>query len=126
MPKRPSPYPTEAELEVLSILWDRGPSTVRDVHAIVHARHETSLTTTLKTLQVMLRKSLVTRDSERPHRYQAAEEEAQTQTGMLHDLVQKAFNGSVQKLLQRLVDGGATRKELDDMADLIRRRKMER
>ena len=126
MPKRPSPYPTEAELEVLSILWERGPSTVREVHDVVLGRRDTSLTTTLKTLQVMLRKGMVVRGEERPHRYRAAAEEEETQTGMLRDLMAKAFDGSVRKLMLRLVNGGVTREELDEMAELIRRKRKER
>ena len=120
MPKRPSPHPTEAELEVLSILWRKGPSTVREVHAVVEAVRQTSLNTTLKTLQVMTEKGLVLCSDERPHRYTAAAPEERTQAGMLKDLVQRAFDGSAQKLLVRLVDaGGVTQKDLDAIAKLI-------
>jgi len=120
MPKRPSPHPTEAELEVLSILWRQGPSTVREVHAVVEAVRQTSLNTTLKTLQVMTEKRLVLCSDERPHRYIAAAPEERTQAGMLKDLVQRAFDGSAEKLLVRLVKaGGVTEKELDGIAKLI-------
>ena len=120
MPKRPSPHPTEAELEVLAILWRKGSSTVRDVHDIVEALHQTSLTTTLKTMQVMTEKGLILCSDERPHRYTAAVPEEKTQAGMLKDLLHRAFDGSARKLLVRLVeDGGVTRKELDDLAKFI-------
>jgi predicted transcriptional regulator len=120
MPKRPSPHPTEAELEVLSILWRKGPCTVRDVHDVVEAAQQTSLTTTLKTMQVMTEKGLILCSDERPHRYTAAAPEETTQAGMLKDLLQRAFDGSARKLMVRLVeDGGATPKELDDLAQLI-------
>ena len=120
MPKRPSPHPTEAELEVLAILWRKGPSTVRDVHDIVEVIHQTSLTTTLKTMQVMTVKGLILCSDERPHRYTAAAPEEKTQAGMLKDLLQRAFDGSARKLLVRLVeDGGVPQKELDDLARLI-------
>lgn len=120
MPKRPSPHPTEAELEVLSILWRRGAGTVREVHAVVEAVRRTSLNTTLKTLQVMTEKGLVLCSDERPHRYTAAAPEERTQAGMLKDLVQRAFDGSAEKLLVRLVNAdGVTEKELDAIAKLI-------
>jgi predicted transcriptional regulator len=120
MPKRPSPHPTEAELEVLSILWERGPSTVREVHDVVLQRRETSLTTTLKTLQVMTHKGLVLQGEERPQKFRAAAPEEKTQSGMLKDLVQRAFGGSANKLVMRLVDGGVSPQELDEIARLIR------
>ena len=120
MPKRPSPHPTEAELEVLAILWRKGSSTVRGVHDIVGAVHQTSLTTTLKTMQVMTEKGLILCSDERPHRYTAAAREEKTQAGMLKDLLQRAFDGSARKLMVRLVeDGGVTQKELDELARLI-------
>ena len=120
MPTRPSPHPTEAELEALAVLWRRGPSTVREVHEIVGAVHGTSLNTTLKTIQVMTQKGLVTCSDERPHRYAPAAPEEKTQVGMLKDLVRRAFDGSTRKLLVRLVeDGGMSRKELDEIAGLI-------
>src|ERR1035437_4434341 len=121
MPKRPSPHPTEAELEVLSILWRSGPATVRAIHDVVLTRRHTSLTTTLKTLQVMTQKSLVLRSDDRPHRYSAAAPEEKTQSGMLQDLLQKAFDGSTRKLMVRLVKTeNVSPDELDDMAKLIR------
>ena len=121
MPKRPSPHPTEAELEILSILWRRGPSTVRQVHDVVLTQRSTSLTTTLKTLQIMTDKGLVLASDERPHRYTAAAAEEQTQAGMLQDLLAKAFDGSAQKLMVRLVEaGGISGEELDDIARLVR------
>jgi predicted transcriptional regulator len=120
MPKRPSPHPTEAELEVLAILWRRGAGTVREIHTVVQAVRQTSLTTTLKTVQVMTEKGLVLCSGDRPHRYTAAAPEERTQAGMLKDLVQRAFDGSAQKLLVRLVKaGGVTYEELGDIAKLI-------
>jgi len=121
MPKRPSPHPTEAELEILSILWRRGPGTVRQIHDVVLTQRTTSLTTTLKTLQVMTEKALVVHNDERPHVYRAAVAEEKTQAGMLKDLLAKAFDGSAQKLMVRLVEAGdISREELDDIAKLVR------
>src|SRR3954451_23026007 len=104
MPARTSAHPTEAELEVLSVLWRRGPSTVRDVHEALQADRDTSLTTTLKILQVMAAKGLATRTDARPQVYSAAKPEAKTQAGLLRDLVRRAFDGSVRKLMIRAVE----------------------
>jgi len=125
MPKRPSPHPTEAELEVLSILWSRGPSTVREVHEVVLQHRETSLTTTLKTLQVMTQKGLVIRGEERPQKFTSAVPEETTQAGMLRDLVEKAFGGSAKKLVMQLVNGDVTPEELKEMERLIRATRIE-
>jgi BlaI family penicillinase repressor len=104
MPRRSSAHPTEAELEILAVLWQRGASTVRQVHETLQADRQTSMTTTLKILQVMMEKGLTVRNDARPHRYSAAKPQAKTQAGLLDDLVQKAFGGSVRKLLMRAVE----------------------
>ena len=121
MPRRPSSQPTEAELEVLNVLWRRGPSTVREVHETLQADRQTSLTTTLKILQVMTDKGVAVRDSQaHPHRYRPAEPEAETQAGLLNDLVCRAFDGSVGKLVLRAVEEGRiSRTELGEIQDLI-------
>lgn len=120
MPKRPSPHPTEAELEVLAVLWRRGPSTVREVHEIVGALHGTSPNTTLKTVQVMTQKGFVLCSDDRPHVYTPAIPQETTQAGMVKDLMQRAFDGSARKLLVRLVEtGDISGAELDDLAALI-------
>jgi BlaI family penicillinase repressor len=120
MPARASNYPTEAELEILSILWRRGPSSVRDVHEILQADRATGMTTTLKILQVMTEKGLTTRSDSRPQLYTAAKPEERTQAGLLKDFVRKAFDGSVQKLMIRAVeDGGLNADELKEIQKLI-------
>ncbi len=121
MPVRPSSHPTEAELEILNVLWRRGPSTVREVHEVLQADRTTGLTTTLKLLQVMTEKGLVTRgDEPRPHRYTPASPEEKTQAGLLGDLAQRAFEGSLRKLLIRAVeDGGLGSDELEELQALI-------
>ena len=121
MPRRSSPHPTEAELEVLAVLWQRGPSTVREVHETLQADRQTSMTTTLKILQVMTEKGFTVRDEERrPHRYSPSAPAEKTQAGLLADLVQRAFGGSVQKLLVRAVEaGGLTSDELREVRKLI-------
>jgi len=121
MPRRASPHPTEAELEVLDVLWRRGPSTVRQVHDALQADRQTSLTTTLKILQVMLEKKFVTRDdAARPHVYRPAVPEHQTQVQLLDNLVQRAFGGSARRMLIRAVrDSGLSDEELHEIRRLI-------
>ena len=120
MPKRPSPHPTEAELEILNVLWRRGPSTVREVHETLQADRKTALTTTLKMLQVMAGKGFVTRNDARPQRYEASSSEDQTQSGLIGDLIQRAFDGSARKLLVRAVeDADLTSEELEQIRKLI-------
>ena len=119
---RPSPLqPTAAELKILSVLWDRGESTVREVHEVLQQDRRTGLTTTLKILQIMTRKGLVRRDSDvYPHRYRAAAGAEKTQAGLVRDLARKAFDGSVSQLLIRAVeDGGLSDEELKELRALI-------
>ena len=121
MPRRASPHPTEAELEILQVLWRQAPSTVREVHETLQEDRQTSLTTTLKLLQVMLAKGLVTREDEvRPHGYSPAVPEEQTQMRLLDDLIQRAFGGSASKLLICAVrDRALSREELREIRKLI-------
>ena len=86
---------TDAELDVLNVLWRRGGSTVREVHDALAGQREVGYTTTLKTLQVMARKGLATRDeSARAHVYAAAIEREAMQKKLVGDLVDRVFNGS--------------------------------
>ena len=121
MPRRPATQPTEAELEVLRVLWDRGQSTVREVHEVLQRTRRTGLTTTLKILQVMTRKGLVLRDSDvYPHRYRAAAGARKVQTRLVRDLARRAFDGSVSQLLVRAVEGGGlSEDELKELRKLI-------
>jgi BlaI family transcriptional regulator, penicillinase repressor len=123
MPNRPSTStsPTHAELEILAILWRRGPSTVRQVHEILQAdRRATAMTTTLKILQLMTEKRLTTRSDSRPQLYAPAKPAARTQSSLLKDFVRKAFDGSVHKLMIRAVeDGNLKPEELDQIQQLI-------
>ena len=123
MPRRSSPHPTEAELEILNVLWRSGPSTVREVHEALQGDRQTSLTTTLKLLQVMTEKKLVIRDEEvRPLRYRPARPKERTQAGLLDELARRAFNGSMRKLLVRAVEeGDLSPEELRDIRKLVDR-----
>jgi predicted transcriptional regulator len=96
----PVPRPTPAELEILRVLWERGPSTVRDVHDALNADRTTGYTTVLKLLQIMTEKGLVSRDeSVRAHVYAPRVPQAQTQRQLVRDLLDRAFGGSAMKLV---------------------------
>ena len=111
--------PTRAELEILRVLWARGPSTVRDV-AEALGRAD-SYTTVLKLLQIMTEKRLVRRnDAERTHVYDAARSADQTQRQIVADLLDRVFDGSAAKLvLQALETGKASPAELAEIRKLI-------
>jgi BlaI family transcriptional regulator, penicillinase repressor len=115
------PRPTDSELAILTILWERGPSTVRQVHEALAAERDTGYTTTLKLMQIMADKGLVTRnESARTHVYAAMASEQQTQRQLVKDLVDRAFGGSAAALvLQALNAEGASPAELREIRKLI-------
>ena len=111
--------PTGAELEILTVLWSRGPSTVRDVHEIVASRKPAQYTTVLKQLQVMAGKGLVRRDeSERSHVYEASRPMEWTQRQLAGDLLQRAFNNSSSGLVMGALSARKTSKR--ELAELRR------
>ncbi len=118
---RPSPRPTPAELEILRVLWHRGPSTVREVHATLSEGRPTGYTTVLKMLQIMTDKNLVSRDeSQRAHVYSARLAEAQTQRQLVRDLLERAFDGSAMKLVMHaLADRKASPEEIARIRQLL-------
>jgi len=120
MPSRP-PRPTDAELAILRVLWERGPSTVRQVHALLHAERATGYTTVLKLLQIMAEKGLVDRDdTDRTHVYTARLSEERTQRQLLQDLLDRAFGGSALKLvMQALSTKRASPEELAQIRQLL-------
>jgi BlaI family transcriptional regulator, penicillinase repressor len=119
------PRPTDTELAILRILWDRGASTVRDVHDALARERPAAYTTALKMLQIMTVKGLVRRDdSDRTHIYQAKLSEEQTQRQLVRDLVDRAFGGSASKLvLQALASKRATAEELLEIRKMIESRR---
>jgi BlaI family penicillinase repressor len=121
MKKAPSPRPTDAELEILTVLWSRGPSTVRAVHEIVASRKPTQYTTVLKTLQIMDQKGLVRRDqAQRAHIYQASQPCEATQRQLAGDLLQRAFGGSAKSLmLGALSSRKASKEELAELREFL-------
>jgi BlaI family transcriptional regulator, penicillinase repressor len=121
MNRPPAPRPTDAELAILRILWDRGPSTVRQVHEILSRDRQAAYTTALKLLQIMTEKGLVERDErDRTHIYRARLSEETTQRQLVRDLVDRAFAGSSSKLvLQALASKRASAEELRDIRKAI-------
>ncbi len=113
--------PTDAELEILHLLWELGPSTVRTVNDRLNQRREIGYTTTLKTIQIMSEKGLVTRAEDgRTHYYTAAVAESATQSRLLQQFVNNAFRGSASKMvLQALGNHEASAAELDEIKALI-------
>src|SRR3954471_3825986 len=113
------PRPTDAELSILRILWERGPSTVRQVHDVLALERQAAYTTALKLLQIMTEKGLVERDErDRTHIYRARLGEEQTQRQLVRDLVDRAFGGSATKLVMQAL---ASRRAAPDELREIRR-----
>ncbi|MEE9441975.1 MAG: BlaI/MecI/CopY family transcriptional regulator [candidate division Zixibacteria bacterium] len=104
--------PTDAELEILNVLWANGPSTVKDVHQLLSGKSPRGYTTVLKILQIMSEKGLVSRDeSQRAHIYTPAIEIKQTQQSMVIHLVNKVFDGSAGSLIMQALSSRPTSKE---------------
>ena len=116
------PKPTEAELAILRILWQRGSSTVRQVHEALNAVKKTGYTTVLKFMQIMHEKGLVSRD-ETPyaHIYQARLPREQAQRTLVADLLDRAFEGSMSGLVVRaLSTRKATKEELSEIRKILK------
>jgi predicted transcriptional regulator len=113
------PRPTDAELAILRILWERGPSTVRQVHDVAALGRSIAYTTTLKLLQIMTDKGLTLRQQEgRVHIYSASHGETEMQRRLVDDLLDRAFGGSAAKLVLQALD---TRPASDEERAEIRR-----
>jgi BlaI family penicillinase repressor len=109
MADREMPRPTDAELAILNVMWERGPCTVRDVHEELAKTQDSGYTTVLKTMQIMTEKGLVTRDeSQRAHVYFAKQSEQRTQRQLLSDLMERAFGGSPTKLVMQALSARKT------------------
>lgn len=116
------PKPTAAELGILNVLWERGPSTVRDVHDALFREEGAGYTTALKLLQIMHAKGLVARnDSERAHVFRPAISKERTQKRFLLDMVQRVFDGSPSQLVLQALGGRprATREEVEEIRALL-------
>jgi BlaI family penicillinase repressor len=128
MPKKQTPQPTNVELEILNVLWDVGPSTVRAIHNVLAEKRETGYSTTLKMVQVMRDKGLLKRDtSVRPQVYWPTLKREVTQMAMLDDLTGKAFSGSAQNLVLSLLSSERlSRDELKELNRMIRKAEKDR
>lgn len=123
MPRKPSTQLNDVELSILRVLWRRGASTVRDVHEDLKATRGSGSTATLKMMQVMCDKGLLTRDeSRRPQLYLPAVPEEQTQRRIVNDLIQRVFGGSARQLVMRAVETEhVTPDELSEIRKLLDR-----
>jgi BlaI family transcriptional regulator, penicillinase repressor len=111
------PRPTKAELQILQVLWARGPLSVRDVMLVLNDARPTGYTSVLKTMQIMTEKGLVERDdTRRPQIYRARYSRGHTQRQLLGDLIQRAYGGSVKALVMHAV---GTRKPSAEDLDAI-------
>jgi len=121
MPDAQTPRPTDAELEILQVLWANGPCTVKQVHVRLQRRPLRGYTTVLKLLQIMSDKGLVERDERsRAHVYSARVAEEETLRRMTGDLVDRAFGGSAGRLIaQALSARPASREELEQIRRLL-------
>lgn len=113
--------PTDSELAILNVLWQRGPSTVREVYEVLLEDKDIGYTTVLKLMQIMSEKGLVSRDeSDRTHVYEAQRAQDETQRQLLSDLLDRAFNGSPTKLvMQALSSKKASREDLAEIRHML-------
>lgn len=121
MPRPAAIQPTEVELHILGILWGQGSATARQIHNEMQSVRETNYSTTVKMLSVMLEKGLVKRDDScRPQVFRAAVTQQRTQSKLLKNLVQRAYDGSMGSLvMQALSTQKATRQELSEIRALL-------
>lgn len=120
----PPKKPTEAELDILSVLWARGEATVREVHDVLSASRAIGYTSILKTMQIMAEKGLVERtEAGKAHIYRPAMAEQTMQTQLLTDLSQKLFAGSAAALAMHALSMTTSDEELEQIRAMIERRK---
>jgi len=123
MNKTQVPQPTDSELEILQLLWQNGECTVRKINDFLNEKREVGYTTTLKLMQIMLEKTLVSRNAnQRTHIYSAAVTEGATQKKLLEKFLDATFRGSSMKLvMQALGNHETTQDELEEIKDLIKK-----
>jgi BlaI family penicillinase repressor len=122
------PKPTETELELLRVLWDKGPATVRELHDTVNLQRPVVYTSVLKILQIMTEKGLVEREEAgKAHIYRAAASQQETQNQLLRDLSQRLFSGSAAQLaMHALAMEQASDQELEEIRNLIEQKRQTR
>jgi predicted transcriptional regulator len=113
--------PTESEVEILRVLWDKGTATVREVHEVLSQHKDAGYTTTLKLMQIMFEKGLVKRDdSSKTHVYRANVSKQSTQQQFMGRMINTFFGGSSsQMVMQALGNGKASKEELEEIQQLI-------
>ena len=125
MSTAPSPRPTNSELEILRVLWDRGPATVRDVHELISAARPglTGYTTILKLMQIMTEKGLLERDeAERAHVYKPRVAREKTQRAIVGHMLDRVFSGSAADLMmQALAAKPTSPAEIKEMREMLAR-----
>jgi BlaI family transcriptional regulator, penicillinase repressor len=121
MKHEPIQKPTASELEILQVLWTRGPSTVREVHDSLHEKKDLGYTTVLKLLQIMTAKGTVRRnEDQRAHVYEACQPAEKTKRQLADDVLQRVFEGSASQLMLHALEGHPTsKKELDELRRLL-------
>ena len=121
MNQEPLQKPTASELEILRVLWERGPSTVREVHEALREKKDLGYTTVLKLLQIMTVKGTVRRNEEqRAHVYEACQPATETKRQLAGDVLQRVFEGSASELMIHALEGRRTsKKELDELRRLL-------
>ena len=120
--KEASPQkPTAAELQILQVLWEHGPSTVREVHEALQEEKALGYTTVLKLMQIMTTKGLVRRDeNQRAHVYEAQQPAEKTKRQFAQDMLQRVFDGSARELLlHALAAQRSTRQEIEELRNLL-------
>jgi len=122
------PKPTEAELELLRVLWEKGPATVRELHDAVNLQRPVGYTSVLKILQIMTEKGLVEREeSAKAHIYRAAASQEETQNQLLRDLSERLFSGSAAQLaMHALAMQPTSAEELEEIRNLIEQKRQTR
>ncbi|QNI33337.1 BlaI/MecI/CopY family transcriptional regulator [Alloacidobacterium dinghuense] len=122
------PKPTEAELELLRVLWEKGPATVRELHDAVNLQRTVVYTSVLKILQIMTEKGLVEREeSAKAHIYRAAASQEETQNQLLRDLSERLFSGSATQLaMHALAMQPTSDEELEEIRNLIEQKRLTR
>jgi predicted transcriptional regulator len=113
--------PTATELQILGVLWDRGPSTVREIHEVLAQSRPLGYTTVLKLLQIMTEKQLVRRNEEaRAHVYEAQQPAEATRQQLVGDLLERAFSGSASQLMMHALAGKQTSAdEIDEIRRML-------
>jgi BlaI family penicillinase repressor len=113
--------PTESELEILQILWEKGDCTVRDVHEILEQNKDAGYTTTLKLMQIMHEKGLVSRDtSSKTHIYRSLVNQQKTQEQLVNKMINNVFNGSASRLvMQALGNHSASKEEINSIKEYL-------